>query len=106
MTKLQTATVTLATIFGLSGCTPMVGGECRYQDTTGRAIVQSLNQNCIVDFYVKKRVGSQWVDKKMFEAREAECLGEVEVAKEYKAIYSEEIEGSCTPYILRVYGKE
>jgi len=86
-----------------NACTPIVGGDCNYQETEGTAKVRSINnEQCIVDFYIHKEAGSAWRLQKMFEDIEAKCLGEVQVGGEYSATYSKASHGSCTPYFLIV----
>ena len=90
-------------LLSFNSCTPIVGGNCNYQKTEGKAIVKSFdNKKCLVDFYVNEEAGSAWRLRKMFEDIEANCVGEVVVGKEYSATYSKASHGSCTPYFLLV----
>ena len=93
----------LLLLLSFNSCTSIVGGNCNYQKTKGRAVVKFFdNKKCLVDFYVDEEAGSAWRLRKMFEEIEASCVGHVVVGKEYSATYRKASHGSCKPYFLMV----
>lgn len=92
--------VAIVGILILYGCSPIVGGECKYGErVVGSATIKSLDKGCIVDF----RPINQNVELK-FKDMSALCYVNNRVVGEtYRAIYEKELAGACKPYRVIVY---
>ena len=106
---MQYGSLFVTCLFALYGCTQPVGRQCIYgKPLKGNGTIKSISHGeCIVDFRPDNRVWAKWSVEKRFQDMGAWCwiMGKVGTGRTYRAIYQQEIEGSCNPYRVILYDK-
>jgi len=95
--------IAAVTLVMFDGCSPIVGGPCKYDEVRGTAKVLSVSRGeCIVDFEPERNVWPEWNIGPDMHHIDAVCIGALSVGERYPALFRKETEGSCVPYEVTV----
>ncbi len=80
-------------LFNFYGCSYIVGGNCNYQSTQGKALIKNKIQN---------KCSAQFIPKQVNYDIEFTCKDDIQIGKTYPAILQKATHGSCKPTILNL----